>query len=47
MDFTQGVAANPFIAFTTVATRTGDLLFTWTDDRGEVTTVTERLTVTG
>ena len=45
MDFTQGVAANPFIAFTTVATSSGDLVFTWTDDRGEVVTVTEHLTV--
>jgi len=47
MDLTQGVAANPFIAFSTVATRTGELVFTWEDDRGEVVTVSKRLTVSG
>jgi sulfur-oxidizing protein SoxZ len=45
VELTQGVSANPFFAFTTVATRTGDLVFTWEDDRGEITTVTRRLTV--
>ena len=45
MELTQGVSANPFFAFSTVATVTGDLDFTWEDDRGEVTTVTRRLTV--
>lgn len=47
MDLTQGVAANPFIAFTTVATVSGELVFTWEDDRGGVVTVTRRLTVAG
>jgi sulfur-oxidizing protein SoxZ len=47
MDLTQGVAANPFIAFSTVAIETGELVFTWEDDRGEVTTVRKTLTVTG
>lgn len=46
MDLTQGVAANPFIAFHTVATRSGELVFTWEDDRGEVVTVSKLLTVT-
>lgn len=46
MDMTQGVAANPFIAFSTVATRTGELVFTWEDDRGGVVTVRKSLTVT-
>lgn len=46
MDFTQGVAANPFIAFSTVATQTGELVFTWEDDRGEVVIVRKQLTVT-
>lgn len=45
MDLTQGVAANPFIAFSTVATQTGELVFAWEDDRGEVVTVRKRLTV--
>lgn len=47
MDLTQGVAANPFIAFHTVATRSGELVFTWEDNRGEVVTVRKRLTVAG
>lgn len=47
MDFTQGVAANPFIAFSTLATQTGELVFTWEDDLGEVVTVRKALTVTG
>jgi sulfur-oxidizing protein SoxZ len=45
MDLTQGVAANPFFAFSTVAIQTGELVFTWEDDRGEITTVTRQLTV--
>lgn len=46
MDMTQGVAANPFIAFSTVAVETGDLVFSWRDNSGEIITVTKRLTVT-
>jgi sulfur-oxidizing protein SoxZ len=30
-----GTAANPFVAFTTIATETGTLEFTWTDEKGE------------
>ena len=47
MDLTQGVAANPFIAFSTIATQSGELVFTWEDDLGEVITVRKSLTVTG
>jgi sulfur-oxidizing protein SoxZ len=47
IDLTQGVAANPFFAFFTVATDTGELTFEWEDDRGAVTTVIRQLTVTG
>ncbi len=46
MDLTQGVAANPFFAFSILATETAELVFTWRDDRGEVFTVTKHLTVT-
>ncbi|MBL8701631.1 MAG: thiosulfate oxidation carrier complex protein SoxZ [Alphaproteobacteria bacterium] len=35
-DLHPAIAANPYIAFKTVATRSGELLFRWTDDRGEV-----------
>lgn len=45
MDLNPGVSANPFIAFHTVATETGELVFSWTDDAGEVITVTKTLTV--
>ncbi|HRK18924.1 MAG TPA: thiosulfate oxidation carrier complex protein SoxZ [Hyphomicrobiaceae bacterium] len=41
-----GVAANPYIAFTTVAVATGDLEFTWLDDQGRRTVETRRLSVT-
>jgi sulfur-oxidizing protein SoxZ len=40
-----GIAANPYIAFTTVAVGSGDLVFTWTGDNGEVTTDTRHLSV--
>lgn len=41
-----GIASNPLLVFTTLATKTGDLVFTWTDDSGERATETRRLTVT-
>src|SRR5260370_12868813 len=40
------IAANPFIAFSTVATESGELAFSWTDDHGAVTTETVRIAVT-
>jgi sulfur-oxidizing protein SoxZ len=45
-DVFPGVAANPYFAFTTTATETGEVVFTWTDDRGDVTTERRMLTVT-
>ncbi len=44
-DFMPGIAANPYVAFTTVATVTGDIVFTWTDDKSEVTTAARTLRV--
>jgi sulfur-oxidizing protein SoxZ len=38
------IAANPFIAFTTVATESGTLAFSWTDSAGQ--TQTESVTIT-
>lgn len=35
-DLHPAIAANPYIAFKTVATRSGELLFRWIDDRGEI-----------
>ena len=40
------VAANPFIAFSTVATASGTLRFTWSGDQGFTQTETASLTVT-
>jgi sulfur-oxidizing protein SoxZ len=33
-DLFPGVAANPYFAFTTIATESGTLEFTWTDEKG-------------
>jgi len=44
-DMFPGVSANPYVAFTTIATETGEIAFTWTDDRGETTTERRQLTV--
>jgi sulfur-oxidizing protein SoxZ len=46
MDLFTGVAANPFVAFTTLATETGDLVFEWTDQHGAVTREQVHLSVT-
>ncbi|MGF1627933.1 MAG: thiosulfate oxidation carrier complex protein SoxZ [Kiloniellaceae bacterium] len=40
------VAANPLIAFTTVAVQTGRLTFAWTDDSGNTETASVEITVT-
>jgi sulfur-oxidizing protein SoxZ len=45
MDLFTGVAANPFVAFSTVATETGDLVFSWIDQHGAETRETRRLVV--
>ena len=45
-DMTQGIAANPYFAFNTVAVETGEIVFTWEDDKDEKTVVTRKLTVT-
>ena len=41
-DFFPAIAANPFIAFSTVATESGTISFRWTDDngRGQIETAT-------
>jgi sulfur-oxidizing protein SoxZ len=45
-DTFPGVSANPFVAFTTIATETGDIVCTWTDLAGATTVQTRKLTVT-
>ena len=39
------IAANPFIAFTTLASESGQLVFSWTDDRGQIQTETRQIIV--
>lgn len=45
-DLFPAVAANPFIAFSTLATASGTLRFTWTGDKGFTQTETASLAVT-
>lgn len=45
MALSPGIATNPYVAFTTVATETGELVFEWHEDGGAVYTRTERLVV--
>lgn len=40
------VAANPYIAFSTVATVSGTIAFEWHDDSGEIFTASAEITVT-
>lgn len=47
MDFTQGVAANPYVRFWTRALENGELVFTWRDAKGSVATVKKTLRVAG
>lgn len=41
-----GTAANPFVSFTTTAVETGELVFVWTDEKGQATTERRQLQVT-
>ena len=40
------VSTNPYFLFYAVATETGELVFTWTDDQGGVATQTAKIEVT-
>jgi sulfur-oxidizing protein SoxZ len=40
-----GVAADPYMAFRTLATESGELLFIWTDDDGSEYTASARIEV--
>ncbi len=44
-DLFPAVAANPFLAFTTIATQSGTFTFEWSDDRGETQTASAEITV--
>ncbi len=44
-DWHPAISANPYMAFHTVATESGTLEFTWTDDDGSVYSKTAKITV--
>jgi sulfur-oxidizing protein SoxZ len=44
-EFHPAITANPYVAFTTVATRSGTLEFRWEDDRGAVIVASATLLV--
>ena len=44
-EFQPAITANPYVAFSIVATRSGPIRFRWEDDLGAVTTATAQLTV--
>jgi sulfur-oxidizing protein SoxZ len=39
------ISANPFIAFSTVATESGELVFSWIDDNGQIQSEIRQVTV--
>lgn len=45
IEMNTGVAANPFLTFTTRAVETGDIVFEWREDGGATYTRTARLIV--
>lgn len=44
-DWYPAIATNPYLAFTTVATESGELVFTWVDDDEQVFFTTAHITV--
>lgn len=44
-DWYPAMAANPYLAFTTVATESGEIVFTWVDDDEQVFFTTAHITV--
>jgi sulfur-oxidizing protein SoxZ len=44
-DLYPAIAANPFIAFFMVASDSGELAFSWTDDHGDTQTEVRQITV--
>ena len=44
-EFFPAIAANPFIAFFTIATESGELAFSWTDDHGQTQSEIRQITV--
>jgi sulfur-oxidizing protein SoxZ len=46
MEMSPGIAANPYVEFTTVAVETGDMVFEWQEDGGATYRREARLVVT-
>jgi len=46
-EMAPAMAAYPLLQFTTVATASGPIVFTWTDEKGKVWTETVEITVEG
>jgi len=44
-DLHPAITANPFISFTTIATDSGTLVFSWTDNKGETQVQTASIQV--
>ena len=44
-DLTQGIAANPYLAFSTIAVESGKIVFAWTDDLGNTHVEKAEITV--
>jgi sulfur-oxidizing protein SoxZ len=44
-DWYPAIAANPYLSFSTVATESGELVFTWVDDAEQVYFTTSHITV--
>ena len=44
-DWYPAISANPYLAFTTVATESGVFAFTWLDDEGQAVVATTPITV--
>jgi len=41
----SAISANPFIAFSTLATESGELVFSWIDDNGQIQSEIRQITV--
>jgi sulfur-oxidizing protein SoxZ len=46
-EFSSGIAANPYLVFTTLAVASADLEFSWVDDAGQAGSARHSLTVLG
>jgi sulfur-oxidizing protein SoxZ len=45
-ELVPAIAANPYMAFSAIASESGTITFEWTDDKGEMQSTTAEITVT-